>query len=80
MGYQFLSFVSAETKKNIGVCIVKADTFDEAIKAAWGKKINPGGEVMGFKLTDIENEDLELDRLYSPEELNAFGYKKVLDL
>lgn len=38
MGYQFLSFVSAETKKNIGVCIVKADTFDEAIKAAWVRK------------------------------------------
>ena len=80
MSYVFLSFVNEETGKNAGVCIVKATDLMGAIQIAWDKEINPGGQVMGFPLEDLEDEDLEINRLYTPEELNAFNYQKVSDL
>ncbi len=78
--YQFLSFVSDKTKKNVGACIVEANDIKEAVQIAWDKEINPGGQVMAFPLADLDDEDLELNRLYTPEELNAFNYQKISDV
>ena len=79
--YQFLSFVDLDINKNIGVCIVQANSMEEGIHKAWILKINPGGEVMGFSLSEegFEKESLELNRLYTSDEAESLGYKKIKD-
>lgn len=77
--YMFLSFRDAKANKNLGACIVEAPGFKEAILKVWRLGLNPGGEVLSFGLTeeDFEHEDLELNRLYGPEEMQKFGYEKI---
>ena len=69
--YMWLSFASEETGKNLGVCIVEASNFTEGIQKAHQKGINPGGQVAGSKMSEeqFQGEELELDRLYSREEM-----------
>ena len=59
-GYQFL-----------GVAIVEADGFLQAIDKAHVLNINPGGEVRGFPVQDIPSE--YHDRLLSREEVDDAG-------
>lgn len=79
MKYYFLSFRDPDINRNLGVCIVQAPTLRAAIVKAYKKDINPGGEVASFELTESEfiEEGLELDRLYSREEMKEMGYKSL---
>ena len=79
INYVFMSFRNPTINKNLGVCIVKANTLIEATQISHEKGINPGGEIMSFNLSEsqFEEEKLELDRLYTKEELENKGYKKV---
>lgn len=51
----WLSFADpAKTKGDqfLGVVIVDANSFEDAIKTAWRLEINPGGECMGLELPE----------------------------
>ena len=70
----WLSFADAQgTGKNLGVCVVEADSFIGAVEKAHRLKINPGGEVQGATVDEMEG-DMELDRLYSRDEMIDMGY------
>ena len=77
--YMWLSFASEDTGKNLGVCIVEAENFTEGIQKAHQKDINPGGQVAGFKMNEeqFQGEELELDRLYSREEMKAMEFRTL---
>ncbi len=74
--YIFLSFRDPDINKNLGCAIVKAKDLNEAIVKAHKKKINPGGEVLGTPMSekDFKEEGLELDKLYSRQEMIDLGY------
>jgi hypothetical protein len=80
----WLSFVV--DGKNMGVIITDAPDEKAAIRKTWQMGINPGGEVLAFERTgDLGDTDEEIlllgkDRLISPEELTAQGYKKISEL
>ena len=76
MSYWFLSFREVKKNQNLGVCVVQAEDEDLALGESWLKKVNPGGEVLFAKMTEEEfkSEGLELDRLYSREEMKDLGY------
>ena len=46
-------------KQFLGACIIEAETFPEAIQAAWAAKLNPGGEVLGSPFNYHAPEKLE---------------------
>lgn len=77
MSYWFLSFRDDTKNKNLGVCVIEA----ESREMAWGqsclKKLNPGGEVLFTEMNEEEfkEEGLELNRLYSSEEMKRLGYE-----
>jgi len=77
--YYYLSFRDPDIDRNLGVCIVKADTLLGAINTAHNLKINPGGEVLSYRLTENEfiAQNMILNRLYSREEMIERGHKKV---
>lgn len=77
--YYFLSFVNQEINENMGVCIVDAPNLDEAIRKAWKLGINPGGQVSFAKIekSEMEDNDLELDRLYSKQDMMDRGYMTI---
>ena len=56
MATYWLSFAGPRPKPHIsgfkGVCILDALDFGDAIQTAWDLEINPGGEVLGAKLSD----------------------------
>lgn len=75
--YVFLSFRDPEINLNLGCVITQAQNFEEAIEKTHKLGINPGGEVMGYEIIDPmpDLECMELDRLYSREEMLAMKYK-----
>jgi len=77
--YYFLSFVNPETRENVGVVIIDAPSIDEALKSAWSQGINPGGEVSFAKIehSELEENDLELNRHYTKEQMNDRGYLTI---
>lgn len=79
MRFWWLSFRGANDDYCLGVCIVEAANENNAIKVSHAKGINPGGEAMMFELPAkaVGAEGLELDRLYSAEEMEKMGFKKV---
>jgi len=81
--YWWLSF--ADEEGNRGVCIVQASDFLSAVSLAHSLEINPGGQVQGIEMPDIPEarEEIELwgtDRLITPAELRADGYKSSKEL
>jgi len=77
--YYFLSFVNPETRENAGVCIIDAPSIDIALRSAWKQGINPGGDVSFAKIDDkeMEDNDLELNRLYTKEQMFDRGYLTI---
>lgn len=73
--YYFLSFRDPEQNLNLGCCQIKACTADEAITAAHALGIDPGGEVLAFKLKEKELE-MDFNRLYTKEEMITMGYQR----
>jgi hypothetical protein len=86
MAYYSLSFADPsrpEGQRFLGVCIVEAITFADAIRRAWELSINPGGEVQGFAVP-VEFEHniprIGINRLISKQELNQLGEFSERDL
>ena len=79
VSYWWLSFRDDNDDYCLGVCIVEAANGDNALQVSHVKGINPGGEAMIFELpeTALSDEGLELDRLYSSEELENLGFERV---
>lgn len=80
--YMFMSFRDPIKNINLGVCIIKSPPdVKVAIEKAWELDINPGGEVASCPLTEegFIEQDLELNRLYSKQEIINKGFKKVND-
>ena len=79
LNYVFMSFRDPAINKNLGVCIVIAKNLRNATEISWAKGINPGGEIAGYNLTDAQFkiENLELNRLYTREEMLSKGYKTM---
>lgn len=77
--YYFLSFVNPVTRINAGVVIIDAPTIDEALRIAWKQGLNPGGDVSFAKVDDkeMEENDLEFNRLYTKEEMMDRGYQTI---
>lgn len=56
----------------LGVAIVSGATFDDALRETWRLKINPGGEVMAYPLSESRDPNvakLERNKLLSRAEL-----------
>jgi hypothetical protein len=80
MNTYWLSF--ATDGGNLGVCLVDAETLQEAIQRTHFLGINPGGEVMSFVMPTGEPEIARWgkDHLIKPEEFKAAGYKKLSEV
>jgi hypothetical protein len=79
MMYTWLSFRDPDLNLNLGCTIVRASNFHEAVTKAHDLGINPGGEVLGWKMTEqqVIAEGLEIERLYNRSELKQMGYKNI---
>ncbi len=53
-GYYWLSF--AEETGFLGVVIVQAESYDQALQKAWELEINPGGNVLGGLMVEVPSE------------------------
>jgi len=75
--YYFLSFADPDTRQSIGVIVMDTPTVDDALREAWRLGINPGGPVAFCKIPvkEVTENNLELNRFYSREEMIAKGYK-----
>jgi hypothetical protein len=69
----WLSF--SDEHRNLGVCLVHADDFEDALHMAWELGINPGGGVQGHPIPDEHRAELAplIGRLLSVEELHDAG-------
>jgi hypothetical protein len=66
MNYYFFSF--SFQGANNGCCIVQSDTVENALQKTVDLKIHPPHDnIARFELFD--NDNMELNRLYSPEEM-----------
>ena len=65
--------------KNQGCCIVAAETQELALQKTIDLNIHPAHDSIKVystdSISDIQEEDLELDRLYSKKELVELGYE-----
>jgi hypothetical protein len=55
VGVFWLSFCDPdlpEGQRFLGVVIVRAKTFEDAVFISWKRKINPGGQIAFFSSTD----------------------------
>jgi hypothetical protein len=79
-----LWWLSFSGGKNLGVAIVEALSFGEAVSKSHLLGINPGGEVVGVELDTDDAIDearmLGLHRLISRDELLGRGYKSTVEL
>ena len=66
--------------KNNGVCIVEADSEIEGIVKLVNSNLIPEyDDVLGYELNDMSEEaSLEYNRLYTSEEMIAFGYGVII--
>jgi len=76
MSYWFLSFRDPEKNLNLGVSVVQAESMEMALGKSFLKRCNPGGEVLFTEMSKegFAEEGLELNRLYSKQEMAALGY------
>ena len=74
--YMWLSFREPKENLNLGCVIVKGSNLNDAVQRAWELNLNPGGEIAGFLLTEeqVKEENLEVERLYTKDELVELGY------
>ena len=78
--YVFMSFASAHTGKSLGCCIVEVDDPQEANEKTKRLGIMPQecnharGYAMGEE--DFKKQGMELNRLYSPEEMDSMGFDR----
>lgn len=76
-GWWWLSFADQdrpEGERFLGVLIVYGPTFGDAIDISWSRKLNPGGEVLGFGIDDVTMLRIEpkyRDRLLTRNEATA---------
>lgn len=78
-------WVSFTEGKNLGCCIIDAEDEEKALTKINDLKINPGGEVMLFIMSNDEVALKEIDKwgknkLISPEDLLNDGYRKLGEL
>ena len=76
MKHYWFSFSYLGTHR--GVCLVEAMTDEEAYDKIFNLKLAPiHDDISGFEIADISKEhpSLEFNRLYSSEEMIAFGYE-----
>lgn len=82
MTVYYMSFVQSDRPKGerfVGACLVHANSFEEAIKTAWKRGCNPGGEIQGgipefipdekwfyriLSLVDLAEMEVELNQKY----------------
>lgn len=69
----WLSFVDTENNF-LGVAIVKAICFLDAVAKTWALNINPGGGVSGVEIEPDHILPEHFNKLFSKDELKAFGY------
>lgn len=74
MKWYWLSFVINDV--NQGCCNVQAENAEDALRKTHLLGINPGGEVMIY---EIENAEVEPDKLISRAELIKLGYISLKD-
>ena len=77
--YVFMSFGSPHTGKNLGACIVEVDDPNQANEKCKELGLMPDecNQARGYPLDSIEDESMELNRFYTPTELEAMGYQKA---
>ena len=79
--YIFMSFSSMHTKKNIGCCVIQCDDPQKAneITKELGLMPNECNHARGYVLSeeDFGKQGMDLNRLYSPEEMCKMGFVKA---
>jgi hypothetical protein len=70
----WLSFVDEEADKSLGVILVKASSFIQAVLKTHQLRINPGGQVLGYEVPEDDTETLKIphNRLLQQEELAKY--------
>lgn len=81
MTYVFMSFASAHSGKNIGCCIVQVENPEDANEECKRLGIMPKAcnQARGYVLEDektFQEQGMELNRLYTPEEMLNMGFAK----
>lgn len=76
----WLSFRDIQKNKNLGVAVVHAKSMTQAQQRAIVMGINPGGEVFATQVTrqEMDENNLEFNRLYTREEMKQRGYEAGL--
>lgn len=83
--YYWLSFCDGDRPvgtQNLGICIVKADSYIAAVMIAHMLGINPGGECMGIEVPEparLFAKGYQVDRLYSKAECEKFDELVMVD-
>ena len=78
MPYVFMSFASAHAGKNIGCCIIESEDPNDANQKAKDLGLMPEecNHAKGYVLEDIEDEDMELNKFYTNQQMAEMGYEK----
>lgn len=79
--YVFMSFGSVHTGKNLGCCIVEVNNPNDANARCFelGLVPNECNQARSYPLDqdDFEKQGMELNKLYTPTELEAMGFEKA---
>ena len=79
--YIFMSFGSLHSGKNLGCCIIQVDSPDQANDKCneLGLIPNECNQARAYPLADedFETQGMELNRLYTPKELEQMGFQKA---
>lgn len=73
----FMSFASLHTGKNLGAAVLQVDTVEDANEKAKELGIMPNECNQGRGYVVPDNQGLELNRLYTPQELDQLGFQKA---
>ena len=64
--------------KNQGVCLVEAETKEEALLKTKELNIHPNNDdIYTTIIFDLKAQGLELNKLYNPDELFKSGFKQI---
>lgn len=75
----WLSFRNKETNTFLGVSIIQASNFKKAFLLSWSLKINPGGEVLAYNITEDINKIMPKDRHRLLNREEALHYQQLLN-
>ena len=83
MTWWWLSFADGHRprgKQFLGVVMVSGETIGDAIQEAWRRNINPGGEVQGICLDEVEAPAAWRNRLLTKKQTKEADHSLAIEI